>query len=217
MAYALPTKPHTVKRLVQSFICNYRNHCILKITQKFTKDYLQLHHIYYGQPTLTGLHVVTIVSVRRGQLWHRLIPGCLENMKQGRLLVIIDDARVSRLICRVAERFELSCLAINKIDDISTSYKKSRPDVILLDPNPWATQGRDVLRKLAEQHADAAIVLTSVSPDQTGQLEDLGDSLGLNMAGVLPDVFDVDILNQKFISIFQRSGQQPYIAGNILP
>ena len=74
-----------------------------------------------------------------------------------------------------------------------------------------------MLRKLAEQHADAAIVLTSVSPDQTGQLEDLGDSLGLNMAGVLPDVFDVDILNQKFISIFQRSGQQPYIAGNILP
>ncbi|MCK5668388.1 MAG: hypothetical protein KAI15_04835, partial [Gammaproteobacteria bacterium] len=73
-------------------------------------------------------------------------------MKQGRLLVIIDDARVSRLICRVAERFELSCLAIKKADDIGTAYKKSRPDVILLDPNPWATQGRDMLRKLAEQH-----------------------------------------------------------------
>ena len=166
MAYALPTKPHTVKRLVQSFICNYRNHCILKITQKFTKDYLQLHHIYYGQPTLTGLHVVTIVSVRRGQLWHRLIPGCLENMKQGRLLVIIDDARVSRLICRVAERFELSCLAINKIDDISTSYKKSRPDVILLDPDPLETQGINVLRKLAEEETNAAIVLIGASPDE---------------------------------------------------
>ena len=134
-------------------------------------------------------------------------------MKQERLLVIIDDARVSRLICHVAERFELSCLAINKTDDISTAYKKSRPDVILLDPEPCETQGKNMLRELAEQHTDAAIVLTSASLDQTGQLEDLGDSLGLNMAGVLPDVFDVEILKQEFISIFQRIEQQPHIAG----
>ena len=77
-----------------------------------------------------------------------------------------------------------------------------------MDPELRETQGRNVLRKLAEQHTDAAIVLTSVSLDQTGQLEDLGDSLGLNMAGVLPDVFDVDILKQEFILIFQRVGQQ---------
>jgi CheY-like chemotaxis protein len=129
-------------------------------------------------------------------------------MTQGRLLVIIDDARVSRLICRVAERFDMSYLAIKKNDDISTAYKKSKPDVILLDPEPHETQGRDVLHKLAAEHTDAAIVLTSVSPDQTGQLGDLGDSLGLNMAGVLPDVFDADILKQEFISIFQRVGKQ---------
>ena len=128
--------------------------------------------------------------------------------------MIVDEARVARLICRVAERFDMSCLDINKTDDISAAVKKSRPDVILLDPEPLLdpelreTQGRNVLRKLAEQHTDAAIVLTSVSLDQTGQLEDLGDSLGLNMAGVLPDVFDVDILKQEFILIFQRVGQQ---------
>ncbi len=122
--------------------------------------------------------------------------------------MIIDDARVSRLICRVAKRFELPCLAIKKTDDISASYKKSKPDVILLDPEPCETQGRDVLRKLAEQHTDAAIVLTGVSGDQTGQLEDLGGSLGLKMAGVLPDVFDADTLKQEFISIFQRVGKR---------
>ena len=122
--------------------------------------------------------------------------------------MIVDDARLSRLICHVAERFDMSCLAIRKTDDISAAVKKSRPDVILLDPEPCETQGRNVLRKLAEQHTDAAIVLTSVSLDQTGQLEDLGDSFGLNMAGVLPDVFDVDILKQEFILIFQRVGKQ---------
>ena len=63
-------------------------------------------------------------------------------MKLGRLLVIVDDARVSRLICHVAERFDMSCLAIRKTDDISAAVKKSRPDVILLDPEPHETQGR---------------------------------------------------------------------------
>ena len=127
--------------------------------------------------------------------------------------MIIDDARMSRLICHVAERFDMSCLAIKKTDDIDAAYKKSRPDIILLDPDPCETQGKNVLRKLAEQGADAAIVLTSVSLDQAGQLEDMGGSFGLNIVGVLPDVFDADILKQKFISSFQRIGQQLYIAG----
>ena len=156
----------------------------------------------------------------------------MKNMEQGRLLVIVDGARVSRLICHVAELFEMSWFAINKTNDISAAYKKFRPDLILLDPEPSETQGsetqgsetqesetqdsesqgsepqgRNVLRKLAEHHSNATIVLTSSSHDQTRQLEDLGDSLGLNMAGVLPDVFDADILKQEFISIFQCVGQ----------
>ena len=143
--------------------------------------------------------------------------------------MIVEDARLSRLICHVAELFEMSWFAINKSNDISAAYKKFRPDLILLDPEPSETQGSEthgsetqesetqesgsqgsesqgsnVLRKLAEQHTNATIVLTN---DQTGQLEDLGDSLGLNMAGILPDVFDVDILKQEFISIFQCVGQ----------
>ena len=120
--------------------------------------------------------------------------------------MIVDDARVSRLICHVAERFDMSCLAINKMDDISAAVKTSRPNVILLDPEPSETQGRNVLSKLAEQHTDAAIVLTSGSLDQTEQLEEMGNSLDLNMAGALPDVFDADTLKHEFISIFQQVG-----------
>jgi CheY-like chemotaxis protein len=156
--------------------------------------------------------VVSIVSVQRGQLWRKRLPGCLENMKQGRLLLIIDDARVSRLICRVAERFGMSYLAIKKTDDIDVAYKKSRPDIILLDPEPYETQGRDVLRKLAEQRTYAAIVMTNISPDHTGQLEGMGDSFDLNIVGALPDFFDADILKQKFNSIPALIDQHRYIA-----
>lgn len=127
--------------------------------------------------------------------------------------MIVDDARLSRLICHVAERYEMSCLAINKTDDISAAYKKSTPDLILLDSEPHETQGRDVLQKLADQHTNAAIVLTNCSLDRTEQLEDMGGSLGLNMVGVLPDVFDAEILKEEFISIFQRIGLQLHMAG----
>ncbi len=134
-------------------------------------------------------------------------------MKQGRLLVIINDARVSRLICHVAERFDISYLAISTAEDISATYKKSRPDVILLDSESDEMQGRQVLQKLAEEQTNAAIVLTNDNLDETGRLKILGDSLGLNMAGVLPEFFDVDILKQEFILIFQQIGQQLHITG----
>ena len=37
----------------------------------------------------------------------------------------------------------------------------------------------NVLRKLAEQHTDAVIILTSTSLDQTEQLQEMGGSLSL--------------------------------------
>jgi len=171
-----------------------------KLLQKITCRYITLHADYIRR--------LSFRYVLRGQLWCKQLPGCLEDMGQGRLLVIVDDARVSRLICHVAELFDMSCLAKNKTNDIKTALNNSRPEVILLDPEPSKTQGRNILRKLAGQHTDAAIVLTSGSLDQTEQLEDMGDSLGLNMAGALPDVFDADTLKQEFISIFQRVGQR---------
>jgi len=75
------------------------------------------------------------------------------------------------------------CLAINKTNDIGTAYKKSRPGLILLDPEPSETQGSktqgsetqdsetqdsesqgresqgsNVLRTLAEQHTGLPIL-----------------------------------------------------------
>jgi len=123
--------------------------------------------------------------------------------------VIVDDARVSRLICNVAERFDLACVAINKTDDIPATYEKFTPDVVLLDPDPLDSQGKTVLRKLAERQSDVAVVMTSPNLDQTQQLEDLSDSLGLNLVGVLPDVFDADTLTQQLSTILGQQGDMP--------
>ena len=123
--------------------------------------------------------------------------------------MIVDDARVSRLICNVAERFDLACLAINKTDDIPATYEKFTPDVVLLDPEPLDSQGKNVLRKLAQRQTGAAIVMTSPNRDQTRHLEELSDSLGLNLVGVLPDVFDADTLTQQLSTILGQQGDTP--------
>jgi len=125
-------------------------------------------------------------------------------MKDKNMLVIVDDPRVSRMICHVAEQFNMSCLAVNKTDDINTAYTKSMPDVILLDPEPLAGQENNVLRTLAEQQTDAVIVMTNPKYSEIRQMQELGASLGLNMAGALPDVFDAEELKHKFISIIRE-------------
>lgn len=123
--------------------------------------------------------------------------------------MIVDDARVSRFICHVAERLGMSCLAISKNSDIAASYKEAEPEVILLSINPQGLQRKKVMQQLAEQKTNAAIILAGIDSDQIRDLEIQGQSLGLNMAGALPDIFDTDMLKQKLISILQQFGKQP--------
>jgi len=124
-------------------------------------------------------------------------------MKQGEFLVILDDPRLSRLICHVADELHIACQAINKTDDIGETLDKTRPDVILLDLEHFDTQSKTVFQKLAEQHSEAAIILAHIQNDESEILQ-LGHSLGLNIVGSLPDVFDANILKQEFVSIFQK-------------
>lgn len=130
-------------------------------------------------------------------------------MQRVRLLVIVDDVRISRFICNVAERLGLSFRAIDTNDDLAIACKQSDPDVILLDPTPRVTRARNVLRTLAEQRVDAAIILASNNSKRIQKLGGYGDSLGLNMAGALPDVFDADTLKRELVSVLQSPGTRP--------
>ena len=131
-----------------------------------------------------------------------------EEMNKGRLLVIVDDARVSRFICHVAKRLELSCLAISKNDDLAAAHEEANPDVIFLSINSEGFQQQKVMQQLAGLKTDAAILLAGVDSDQIRSLEDLGRSLGLNMDGALPDIFDTDMLKQQLATVFQGLGKQ---------
>jgi DNA-binding NarL/FixJ family response regulator len=129
-------------------------------------------------------------------------------MNSGRLLIIEDDARVSRFMRNVAARLGLKCVTVGVNGDIEAACQKAHPDVVYLDPNTREEQSKNALESLAEQHTEAAIVLGNVDSSLILELIKTGDSLGLKMAGVLPDVLDADILKQEFISIFSNHDEQ---------
>lgn len=125
------------------------------------------------------------------------------NMQGGKLLVIADDVRISRFIGNVARRLRLSFIGIDTNRDFVIACEQSGPDVILLAPKMRVTQARNVLHKLAEQNADAAIILAGNNSKRMHELRGIGASLGLNLAGALPDVFDADTLKRELVSVFQ--------------
>lgn len=128
---------------------------------------------------------------------------------RNRLLIIEDDARVSRYIIHVANRLGLICTATSKKGDIESAYRDAAPDMILLDPKPHEIVCEKVLRKLAGLHTDATIVLADTNPDDINKLEELGTSLGLHMDGVLPGVFDTELLREELTSAFKLAETVP--------
>ena len=120
--------------------------------------------------------------------------------------MIVDDERISRFIGNVAGRLGLSYRGIESNGDLLTACEQSNPDVILLAPKTRVTLARNVIHKLAEQHTDAAIILAGKNSKQMHALHAVGASLGLNLVGALPDVFDADTLKRELVSVFQSLG-----------
>lgn len=127
-------------------------------------------------------------------------------MQTGRLLVIVDDVRISRFVGNVAERLGLSCRSINTNSDLVAACKQFDPEVILLAPEMRVTQAKNVLYKLAPQHVHAAIFIAGNNSKRMRELHGIGASLGLNLRGALPDVFDAETLKRELISVFQSLG-----------
>jgi len=123
-------------------------------------------------------------------------------------LIIEDDARISRFICNVAVRLGLKCVTVGVNGDIEAACHKVHPDVVYLDPNVREKQSKNALQSLAQQHTEAAIVLGNVNSSLIMELMKIGESLGLNMAGVLPDVFDADTLKQELTAILSNHDEQ---------
>jgi len=116
-------------------------------------------------------------------------------MSNNRVLIIDDDKRICRIIKRVADDLGVDSLAIDNPAEFESAYLRYEPNIILMDLQMPRLDGIELLRKLAEQHSEAAIILVSgMDRSVLETTDELGKSLGLNMVGVLNKPIDIDDL-----------------------
>jgi len=122
---------------------------------------------------------------------------------ENRVLIIDDDQRICRIIKRVADDLGIESFATDNPELFESTIPHFKPNVIFMDLQMPRLDGVELLRKLADQHSRAAIILASgMDKSIIETTEELGKSMGLNMAGILQKPIDIDqtknILEQHF-------------------
>lgn len=133
-------------------------------------------------------------------------------MFDNRVLIIDDDPRICRIIKRVANELGIESFATDDSALFESAYLEYAPNIILMDLQMPKLDGVELLRKLADQDSRAAIILVSgMDKSVLETTEDLGKSLGLNMAGVIVKPIDIDnlkkILEKQFDPIKKRDSK----------
>jgi len=136
-------------------------------------------------------------DTQTGSLYSQISAQML-GQRSKRLLIVDDDARVCRLVKRVSEGIGFHTFATDKPTDFPIAYQGFRPDVIVLDLQMGQSDGVELLRYLADQNADEAIVLMSgVDQRIIDTAARLGKSLGLNVVNVLHKPIDINVLRTE--------------------
>jgi EAL domain-containing protein (putative c-di-GMP-specific phosphodiesterase class I) len=120
-----------------------------------------------------------------------------------RLLIVDDDAAITRLIKRAAEELGFEVKSTSDPEDFMGTARQWRPSVIVLDLQMPGRDGIQLLRELAEDKCPAQVILTSgVDRKLLEGAQDLGAVCGLKMAGVLEKPFGFSSL-RDFLTPFK--------------
>ncbi len=148
--------------------------------------------------TTTAPTMATLAGDTRTSPLYSQISARMMGQRSKRLLIVDDDARVCRLVKRVSEGIGFHTFATDKPADFPIAYQGFRPDVIVLDLQMGQADGVELLRYLADQRADEAIVLMSgVDQRIIDTAARLGRSLGLNVVNVLNKPIDINVLRTE--------------------
>jgi len=148
--------------------------------------------------TATAPTMATLSSDTQTSSLYSQISAQMMGQRSKRLLIVDDDARVCRLVKRVSEGVGFHTFATDKPTDFPIAYQGFRPDVIVLDLQMGQSDGVELLRYLADQRAEEAIVLMSgVDQRIIDTAARLGKSLGLNVVNVLHKPIDINVLRTE--------------------
>jgi two-component system, NtrC family, response regulator PilR len=110
-------------------------------------------------------------------------------LTDGKSVLVVDDDRSMRLLCRV--NLELEGHRVNEaasLDQAREEIERETPDVILLDLSVGGEDGRDLLDEISALELPARVVLLSGAAD-------VGPDLRARVHGVLGKPFDLGRLS----------------------
>ena len=119
-------------------------------------------------------------------------PAAKENMPQGRLLVLDDDETVGMLLVFVAQRAGFEARLCERPQVFFETLAAWLPTHVAVDLRMPEMSGLEVLRRLADLHCTASVIISSGAG--AGEVElalQAAQDLGLRTAGVLPKPFSL--------------------------
>ena len=126
-------------------------------------------------------------------------------MSKNRVLIIDDDARIGRIVQRVANKLRVDTSVIDNPDLFESTYLRYQPNIIFLDLQMPRLDGVELLRKLAENDCKAAIILMSGMDKSVLETAiKFGQSLSLQMVGTLSKPMNIVDLERVLIKNFHQ-------------
>jgi len=126
-------------------------------------------------------------------------------MSKNRVLIIDDDARIGRVIQRLANSLQVDTFVIDDPDLFESTYHTYQPNIIFLDLQMPRFDGVELLRKLAESDCKAAIILMSgVDKSVMETALKFGRSLQLQMVGTFTKPMNISDLKSALIKNFHQ-------------
>lgn len=122
-------------------------------------------------------------------------------MERNRVLIVDDDARIGRIIKRVATSLEVESSVIDDPELFESAYLTFQPNIVFMDLQMPRSDGIELLRWLGTIGSKASIVLMSgMDKSVVATALELGKSLNLNMGSSLNKPVDVDDLKSLLIN-----------------
>jgi EAL domain-containing protein (putative c-di-GMP-specific phosphodiesterase class I) len=107
-------------------------------------------------------------------------------LTQNRLLVVDDEPAICKAIARIAEPLGFAVRSLNRSAEVPAVLAEYLPSLVILDLKMPDCDGVQLLQQLRESQCDArVIVISGMDQRKLNTAEKLGQSLGLNMIGVL--------------------------------
>lgn len=131
-------------------------------------------------------------------------------MSRTRIVAVDDDRRILRVLKRSCESVGYEVHSVLDAEFFESSFRAFDPAIVFLDLNMRNVDGVELLRFIAAERSDAAVVVTSgVDERLLGAAHSLGLSLGLDMLDPIRKPLIVQDVRQRLQAYHDRPPRQP--------